>query len=107
METEALPPIPTPPGQRWREFRIRAMPIMVFALVLLGLVATWSTFVQPVSVVGLVETNSIAVITTSAGLLTGLEVNRFDEVTNGQVLGQADKFDTLPISAVQPISTNP
>lgn len=72
---------------------------MVFALVLLGLVATWSTFVQPVSVVGLVETNSIAVITTSAGLLTGLEVNRFDEVTNGQVLGQVEMFDRQQIDA--------
>ena len=66
---------------------------------LAGLVATWSTFVQPVSVVGFVETNAVAVITTSAGLLTGLEVNRFDEVTNGQVLGQVELFDSIQIKA--------
>ena len=27
---DSLPPIPTPPAQRWREFRIQVLPILVF-----------------------------------------------------------------------------
>ena len=33
---ESLPPIPTPPAERWREFRIQALPLMTFVAVLLG-----------------------------------------------------------------------
>jgi len=87
MDSTTLPPIPTPPEQHWREFRIRLLPAFVFALVLASLFLTWSNFVQPVSIVGQVETNSVAIITTVPGLLTDLALNRFDEVTNGQILG--------------------
>ena len=88
MDSESLPPIPTPAGQYWREFRIKLMPLVVFACVLAGMVLMWSHFVQPVSLVGQVETNSVNVVTTQAGLLTELALNRFDEVTNGQIIGQ-------------------
>src|ERR1051326_6407533 len=99
METESLPPIPTPAGQHWREFRIRLLPPFVFALVLATLFFMWTTFVQPVSIVGMVETNAVNIATTTAGLLTELALNRFDEVTNGQVLGQVEPFDAEQINA--------
>src|SRR5436309_8201395 len=69
------------------------MPAIVFFVVLASLFLTWSNFVQPVSIVGQVETNSVAIITTQPGLLTQLALNRFDEVTNGQILGQIEVFD--------------
>src|SRR5436190_5399880 len=99
MDSEALPPIPTPPGQRWREFRVRAMPLFVFVVVLAAMVLMWSKYVQPVLIVGLVETNAVNVTTTQAGLLTTLAVNRFDEVTNGQVLGEVALFDADQLKA--------
>jgi len=99
MDSTTLPPIPTPPEQHWREFRIRLLPAFVFALVLASLFLTWSNFVQPVSIVGQVETNSVAIITTVPGLLTDLALNRFDEVTNGQILGQIEVFEPEQIKA--------
>ena len=99
MDSEALPPIPTPPGQRWREFRIQVLPLFVFAGVVAALFVMWTNFVQPVSMVGMVETNGVSVVTTQAGLLTDLVVNRFDEVTNGQVLGQVVPYDAEQMEA--------
>ena len=94
-----LPPIPTPAGQHWREVRIRALPPIIFALILAGLFITWTSLVVPVSMVGQVETNTVSVITTQAGLLTDLAVNRFDEVTNGQILGFVTPYDSEQIDA--------
>src|SRR5438552_11017753 len=99
MDSEALPPIPSPPGQRWREFRIQVLPLFVFVVVLGGLFTLWSRFVQPIAIVGLVETNAVNVTTTQAGLLTALAVNSFDEVTNGQVLGEVAPYDSDQIKA--------
>ena len=99
MDSEALPPIPTPPGQRWREFRIQVLPLFVFVVVLGGLFTLWSRFVQPIAIVGLVETNAVNVTTTQAGLLTALAVNRFDEVTNGQILGEVAPYDPEQVQA--------
>jgi len=99
MEHESLPPIPTPVGQRWREFRIKVLPPFIFLGVVGVLVLTWSTLIQPISMVGMVETNTVTVMTAQAGLLTELTLNRFDEVTNGQVIGQIELFDADQIQA--------
>src|SRR5260221_5903273 len=99
MDSEILPPIPTPVGQRWREFRIRVVPVFVFLLVLAGTVFMWTNYLQPVGIVGLVETNAVNVVTTSAGLLSKLELNRFDEVTNGQVLCEVVPYDEDQLKA--------
>src|SRR4051812_19237078 len=99
MDSEALPPIPTPAGQRWREFRIRVLPGVVFVGALAAMLFMWTNFVQPVAIVGLVETNSVNITTTQAGLLTMLAVNRFDEVTNGQILGEVAIYDAEQMQA--------
>ena len=99
MDNESLPPIPTPAGQRWREFRIRALPLLVFVCILAALFLTWSTYIQPVSIVGLVETNVVNVLTTQPGLLNDLVLNRFDEVTKGQIIGTVAPFDEEQINA--------
>jgi hypothetical protein len=49
---ESLPPIPTPVAQRWREFRIQILPIIVFVGILAAILMMWRNFVQPPSVVG-------------------------------------------------------
>src|ERR1051326_4197198 len=99
MDTEALPPIPTPPGQRWREFRISILPPFIFIAVLAALFMLWTNFVQPVAIVGMVETNAVNIVTTQAGLLTTLAVNRFDDVTNGQVIGEVAPYDPEQLKA--------
>jgi multidrug resistance efflux pump len=59
----------------------------------------WSNYVQPVTTAGQVETNTVNIVTTQAGLLTDIALNRFDEVTNGQVIGQVALFDEDQIKA--------
>ena len=50
---ESLPPIPTPPAERWREFRIQALPLLTFVVVLLGGQIRWlRPAVLPVRAVG-------------------------------------------------------
>jgi multidrug resistance efflux pump len=90
---EALPPIPTPVSQRWREFRIQVLPFVVFLFTVLAIAVLWRNFVQPVGIVGQVETNSAAIIATTEGLLTELLVDRFDVVAKDQPLGQVVTVD--------------
>lgn len=53
----------------------------------------WKQYVVPVTVLGLVQTNTTPVITTLAGELTNLNVRQYDLVTNGQVLGAVMVYD--------------
>src|SRR5439155_22738511 len=51
--------------------------------------------------------NAVNVTTTQAGLLTALAVNRFDEVTNGQVLGEVVQYDAEQMQAqLEAIASN-
>jgi len=85
---DTLPPIPTPPAQRWREFRIQVLPLVVFVCVVTSLVMMWRTFVQPIGLVAQVEVVSADVISYQDGLLTELTVDRYEHVTKGQPIGQ-------------------
>jgi hypothetical protein len=42
-----LPPIQTPMGRRWREFRIEYLPYVAFASCVLAAVLLWSEFALP------------------------------------------------------------
>jgi multidrug resistance efflux pump len=87
MDKDKLPPIPTPASQRWREFRIQWIPFLVFIGVLVGIVYLWRNYVQPVGMIGFVETNAVNVTSLQDGLLTDLKVERFQVVTVGQEVG--------------------
>jgi len=86
MEKDKLPPIPTPVSQRWREFRIQILPFMVFLLVLTGIVYLWKTYVQPVGVIGYADTNLVNVTSLQDGVISEMFVERFQNVTTGQVI---------------------
>jgi len=93
MPTKTLPPIPTPPTQLWREFRISFLPLIIFTATLIGVLLLWRQYVVPISVLGLVQTNSVQVVTTQAGLVTNMGVQQFDWVTNGQPIASVVVFD--------------
>ena len=84
---DKLPPIPTPVSQRWREFRIRFLPFIVFAVLIAGIAFLWRGFVQPSGIVGFAETNAVNVVASQDGLLSTLTVERFQMVTKGQEIG--------------------
>ncbi|HEY6563886.1 MAG TPA: hypothetical protein VIY86_05285, partial [Pirellulaceae bacterium] len=94
MEKEKLPPIPTPTSQRWREFRIQVLPIVVFLTVITGIVYLWKNFVQPVGIVGLAQTNTVNVTCTVDGLIAQILVQPFQTVTQGQVIAIVQGSDT-------------
>ncbi len=99
MEKEKLPPIPTPVSQRWREFRIQVLPFVVFLCILVGVVYLWKTYVQPVGVIGAAETNLVNVTSLQDGLLQQLFVERFQSVTQGQVIAVVVNTDPALIKA--------
>lgn len=96
---DSLPPIPTPSVQRWREFRIRVLPVFVFLSVIAAIVVLWRNYVQPTSIVGMVEPNTIVVSTFVPGKLVGLTVKRFQRVKAGDVLGQVITTDPKVVEA--------
>ncbi|HKS37897.1 MAG TPA: HlyD family efflux transporter periplasmic adaptor subunit [Verrucomicrobiae bacterium] len=79
-----LPLIPTPPAQRWREFRLRGIPAIVFLAGLAGVGVLWNKNLVPSNIVGEVQGTSAIVASTVAGLLTELRVDQYDHVTAGQ-----------------------
>lgn len=84
---DSLPPIPTPPAQRWREFRIQILPVIVFLMLLATIAFMWRNFVQPSGVVGEVEAVKANVISLHDGVVAALHVDVLQPVTNGQVIG--------------------
>lgn len=83
---DSLPPIPTPPAQRWREFRIQVLPVAIFVCTVCLVVVLWRTYVLPASIVGMVQTNTVAILSAEPGVITDLFVKPFETVTNGQPL---------------------
>ena len=84
---DSLPPIPTPPAQRWREFRIQILPVIVFLCLLATIALMWRNFVQPSGVVGEVEAVKANIISLHDGIVAELHVDVLQRVTNGQVIG--------------------
>jgi multidrug resistance efflux pump len=85
---DSLPPIPTPAAQRWREFRIQILPVLMFIALIAAIALMWKNFVQPSGVVGEVEALKANVISLQDGLVAELNVDRLQYVTNGQVIGK-------------------
>jgi multidrug resistance efflux pump len=96
---DPLPPIPTPLEQRWREFRIQVLPVVFFLGVVAALAFVWRYYIQPVSVVGEVEAIKANAASHLDGTIVELAVDRFDHVTNGQVLGKVQTTDPALLAA--------
>jgi multidrug resistance efflux pump len=84
MDSPKLPPIPTPFSQVWREFRIQVLPFIVFALSVVGIVYLWRNTVQPVGIVGFVETNEVYVTSLQDGQISEMFVDRFQRVAKDE-----------------------
>jgi multidrug resistance efflux pump len=96
---EPLTVIPTPPSQRWREFRIRYVPPLVFLSVacLIGLI--WRQEIVPPLLVGQVQPIRAEVISPDDGVITNLYVSEFQEVRAGDIVAEVISTDTRRIAA--------
>jgi len=83
-----LPVIPTPSAHRWREFRIRALPFLVFVGVLVLLAMMWRRYVTPPSLVGQVEPITAYVTSPRPGTVAQLNLTRMQQVRAGDAVGQ-------------------
>lgn len=91
--------IPTPARQRWREFRIRFLPMVVFLCTMAGIAHLWRHFVSPPTLIGQVEPLLTQVRTRDAGTISNLFVSRFQAVRAGDVIAAVlvtdlRRFDT-------------
>ena len=87
LPDQDLTPIPIPPRQRWREFRVVYLPPVTF-LALIGIICwMWSNYVQPGAIIGEVEMVHANIISTVNGTVLNLKVDYLQAVTNGEVLG--------------------
>lgn len=97
MEDKA--PIPTPPAQRWREFRIQLLPFIVFALVSAIAALLWKRIVVPTNMLGEVASVQYQVRTPVDGLLLQLSVEPFSYVKKGDVIGSILPMEPANVQA--------
>ena len=90
-----LPPIPTPPSAVWREFRIRVVPFVVFAVVAAAAVYMWKTMPMSGSLRGVGEGVRSVVTSPRIGILQRVEVQPFQWVEAGD-----------PLATVLPVDPN-
>jgi multidrug resistance efflux pump len=96
---EKLPPIPIPMQQRWREFRMGAVPVLMFFLVAASVLLLWRQHVVPPHIVGQVEGTWASVTSPQTGALAGLAVDRFQRVTGGEPIAHILTTDPHVLAA--------
>lgn len=80
-------PIPIPARLRWRHFRARFLPVIVFASAVLATALLWRNTSAPAVMVGEVYAPSGIIAASAAGILEGFESLPFREVKRGEVIG--------------------
>ena len=83
-------PIPIPAEQKWQDFRQIILPVIVFLLCIAGVMVLWLSRVSPSSVVGEARSDNIILSSPRAGLLTKVNVGRFDSVKEGDPIAAID-----------------
>jgi len=83
-----LPPIPIPFHQRWKDFRMRVLPLAVFLFALVMLVQMWTEHVAPPQMLGEVEAVRSTVASPADGVIRDLRIRSFDKVIAGDYLGE-------------------
>jgi len=89
-----LPPIPVPPSQRWREIRVKYLPVLLVATLVGITIPLWRSTVVPTNMTGVLETLRADVVSPDAGVVTNLYVTRFQEVKAGDLLAEIISTDT-------------
>ena len=92
--------IPVPPAQRWREFRIQLLPLVVFILVVVIIAMIWKQVVMPVSLTGEVSSVQYQVRSLVDGTLTDLTVEPFTMVRKGDQIGSVLGMEPAVVQAM-------
>lgn len=87
-------PIPIPVWLRWREFRCRKLPPIIFAATLLAVIGLWTASIRPSAIVSRAVVQKADVVTLVAGSMLSLNVDKYQSVKKGETLAliQPDEF---------------
>jgi multidrug resistance efflux pump len=96
---DQLPVIPTPAGQRFREFRIRFLPIVVFACTIVAITYIWREHVTPPNLVAHVEPVNTYVRAANDCLVTNLLVQLYQPVRKGDTIAEVIITDSRRLDA--------
>lgn len=91
--------IPIPRAQRWKEFRLRVMPVLVFLAVFAVVVHLWRERVVRANMTGVVVGLAAEVRSPAPGYLVGIETDRFRFVSAGEVIGEVITTDPRLLEA--------
>ncbi|HYV32237.1 MAG TPA: hypothetical protein VEO53_14180 [Candidatus Binatia bacterium] len=95
----SLPPIPTPPAQRWKDFRLHGLPVIAFALLAAAIYFLWNHTLAPGTFTGEVESVQENVASPKPGQLVDLSVVQFQSVKAGDVIARVITTDPKIIEA--------
>ncbi len=79
-------PIPTPAALHWREFRVKALPILTFAITIVVCVAIWSRHVVPSSLLGQAVSAQASISSAAPGMLVKVSGDVDQPVRAGQTI---------------------
>jgi multidrug resistance efflux pump len=83
---DPLPPIPTPVSMYWREFRVRFLPVAVFAGLVFVIVLVWRSAGISSYVAGVAEGVRSTVTSPQMGVIQQLRVRPFQMVQAGEII---------------------
>ena len=83
---ESRKPIPIPAWLRWREFRCRKLPPIIFAATLLAVIGLWMASVQPPAIVSRAVAQKADVVALVTGSMLSLNVDKYQSVEKGETL---------------------
>ena len=86
MTVDPLPPIPSPPTQLWRQFRIRVLPLVAFLGVLVATLVLWKANQENPMVMGTAQGLEADVTSPGDALLAELRAVRYQEVRQGDLI---------------------
>src|SRR5206468_2455016 len=91
--------IPTPPAQRWKDFRLHGLPVIAFALVAAAIFFLWNHTLAPGTFTGEVEIVQENVASPKPGQLVDMTVEAFQSVKAGEVIARVITTDPRVIEA--------
>jgi multidrug resistance efflux pump len=95
-------PIPTPAANKWREFRIQVVPVIVFVASVIAAVYLWKTSIASTSLQAMAESPQAQVTSSHPGTLLQVKVSQYQQVKRGEAVAVLLPVDTrAPLSAMQ------
>lgn len=103
---DTLPVIPRPASERWRDIRLRHVPVLVYLAGIVMAAYLWNTQWMPSNFTGEVQAVVSDVASPMDGQFANVSVKQFDRVTKGQVLGKVALTPEMEKAALAAIRTD-